>query len=61
MNSSKETIDKDLEEFEREWEEISASIPAGLLDEEPRFQLTGEIIPVSLRGGKKDTSSSEKR
>ena len=61
MNSNKETKDKDLEEFVREWEEISASVPVGLLDEDPRFQLTGEIIPVSLRGGKKDTNSSEKR
>ena len=61
MNSSKETKDKDLEEFARELEKIFESIPAGRLDEEPRFQLTGEIIPVSLRGGKKDTNSSEKR
>ena len=61
MNSGKETRDKDLEELVRDLEEIFESIPAGLLDEEPRFQLTGEIIPVSLRGGKKDTNSSEKR
>ena len=61
MNSNKDTKAKAIEEYLRESEENLASIPAGRLDEEPRFQLTGEIIPVSLRGGKKDTGSSEKR
>ena len=61
MNSGKETRDKDLEELVRWWEEDSMNFPDGLLGEEPRFQLTGEIIPVSLRGGKKDTNASEKR
>ena len=61
MNSNKDTKAKALEEYVRESEEHSKSVPVGLLDEEPRFQLTGEIIPVSLRGGKKDTGSSGKR
>lgn len=48
-----------LREFDREWEEEFAKIPNGLLQEEPRFQLTGEIIPPSLRGDKKDIPYSE--
>ena len=59
MNSNKETKDKELEEFARELEKIFESIPAGRLDEEPRFQLTGEIMPESLLNAEQDMSYSE--
>ena len=48
-----------LQAFDREWEEFSKKYPKGLLYEEPRFQITGEIIPPSLRGDNKDMSYSE--
>ena len=48
-----------LQAFENELEELSKKYPKGLLYEEPRFQITGEIIPPSLRGENKDMSYSE--
>ena len=53
------TEEEALQEFDREWEDAFDKIPNGRLQEEPRFQLTGEIIPPSLRGDKKGTTYSE--
>ena len=68
MNKHKEITPEELEKmtekealqaFERELEELSKKYPKGLLYEEPRFQITGENIPPSLRGDNKDMSYSE--
>ena len=55
----KMTEEEALQAFDREWEEFSEKYPKGLLYEEPRFQITGEIIPPSLRGDNKDMSYSQ--
>lgn len=45
--------------FERELKAAADKFPDGLLQEKPRFQLTGEIIPESLLKEDRDMSYSE--
>ena len=40
-------------------ESIKKVFPKGLLQEEPCFQLSDEVIPESLRGEKKGASNSD--
>ena len=39
-----------LKELKKRLDEIIDSAPMGNLDEPPRYQITGEIIPEELRG-----------
>lgn len=48
---------EELEEFKNKLDRIKDSFPPGLLQEEPRYQLTGEIIPPEKR--KSEDSSSK--
>lgn len=50
---------EELEEFAKELADIIDSIPAGRLQEKPRAQLTGEIIPESLLKEDLDKDCSE--
>ena len=68
MKKYKEVTPEDLEKmteaealqaFEKELEESLKEMTPGVIYEEPRFQITGEIIPPSLRGDNKDMSYSE--
>ena len=44
-------MDKEaLKDFGERLDRVLDSFPKGLLNEEPRYQLTGEIIPPELRG-----------
>ncbi len=45
--------------FKKELKAIVDAAPDGLLQEKPRFQLTGEIMPESLLKAEKDMSYSE--
>ena len=49
---------KTLEQLDKEFKEWYDNAPDDIIDDEPRCQLTGEIIPKEIREGERIVTNS---